>query len=593
MTLPTLPHLFRGSIAVAALAFALWIATDTLRTIVPLWSPLPWYDEWGTVEMLRRWQDGEASAAQALFAQHNEHRILVPRLVFIADGLLAHGGGLLSLGCIFAVQALHAGVFAAVLSRARPRTAGRWAIAALILALMFGLRQGENLTSAFQVQFVGVFAGATLTFALFAWELARAEAGAGAALPVAACLGASLLTALAMANGLVAAWIVAALAAAARRPARAVLAWAAWAATITAVYLWGYEAIPGHADPMDSLAHPTAFLLYVAAYLGSVASDDSVPLAAGLGAFGLALAAWAAWRTFGLPMRPGRPRPAAVAMVGVMLFAVAAAAVTASGRLSFGTLQALSSRYATGSVAFWAAQLTYWWVDPPRGTCRLGPSVLPLARPVALSLPSLARGAVAAVAVGLGVAVMGAQAPARTSFVNQSFAQNESANLLMLGLDDPAVVERAAWSDEMIRGLLPTLEADGLSIFASRDHARLGRSLDEVGPLGAPCGGGLDAAVADPALGLGGVRASGRALDGRRILRRVLLADAAGRVVGFGSGAVPGGGRDAWRGFALAAPGEAITAYGLVDGVRLCRIGEAVVAALAGPAPDPAAAAAR
>ena len=48
-----------------------------------------------------------------------------------------------------------------------------------------------------------------------------------------------------------------------------------------------------------------------------------------------------------------------------MLFAVVTAVITASGRLDFGVAQALSSRYVSGSVAFWCAQLCYWWIDPP------------------------------------------------------------------------------------------------------------------------------------------------------------------------------------------------------------------------------------
>ena len=215
MNAPTALHrLFWGALTVAALAFAGSIVADTLRAIVPLWSPLPWFDEWATVELLRAWHEGEMSAAEVLFAQHNEHRILLPRLVFFADDLLFRGGGYLSLAAIFAVQLLHAGLFAAVLGRARrspatPMRAGRWAVAAAVLALMFSLRQAENFSSGFQLQFVAVFAGATLSFVLFAAAVRRERmrGAAGAALP--ASLAAVLATSFTMANGLLAGYVVA------------------------------------------------------------------------------------------------------------------------------------------------------------------------------------------------------------------------------------------------------------------------------------------------------------------------------------------------------------------------------------------------
>ena len=85
IVLQTVGRAFARVVTVAAFGLALFIAVDTLRAIVSLWSPLPWFDEWATVNLISAWQKGDMTAAQVLFSQHNEHRILVPRLVFFID----------------------------------------------------------------------------------------------------------------------------------------------------------------------------------------------------------------------------------------------------------------------------------------------------------------------------------------------------------------------------------------------------------------------------------------------------------------------------------------------------------------------------
>ncbi len=221
---PTLRRVFWFSLTGLASVAAVFIVGDTLRAVVPLWSPLPWFDEWATVDLIAGWQDGTRTVGNVLFSQHNEHRILVPRLVFFADDLLFRGRGYLSLAAIFAVQLLHAGLFAAVLGRSRPARAGRWAIAAAVLAAMFSLRQDENFSSGFQLQFVAVFAGATLSFVLFGLAAKREVQRRPVRAALLASLGAALITTLTMANGLVVGYVLVVLALIARLRPRVALA---------------------------------------------------------------------------------------------------------------------------------------------------------------------------------------------------------------------------------------------------------------------------------------------------------------------------------------------------------------------------------
>ncbi|RYB01494.1 hypothetical protein [Lichenibacterium ramalinae] len=544
-------------VTLAAWAFAGHIVVDTLRTVVPLWSPLPWFDEWATVELIRAWQSGESSLPQILFAQHNEHRILVPRLVFFTDDLLFGGQGHASLAAIMLVQALHAGLFATLLARARG--AGRWALAAVVVALMFSLRQAENFTYGFQVQFVGVFAGAGASFALFGLAVARRRRGRPIAPALVAAALAALVTALTMANGLAAGFVLVALSLLARMPRRVTLACAAWAVLLAAVYLNGYVPVAHHTRPVESLDHPLGLLLYVATYLGGMGAPGPAAVPAALGVLGLLATAAAVARA----VRVGAGA-VELTLVGIMLFVGAAAAVTGAGRLGFGIDQALSSRYATGSAAFWAAQLAYWWTVAPR---------LPPPR------PGLARAGVAAVSLLLVAAMAQAQGGAKPEIARQSFALHESADLLLTGLHDPEVLGRTAWVVPDVERLLPVLRDDSLSIFATREAAALGRPVSSLGRVAAGgCGGGV-AALADPGLGPDGVRVSGVAEPGpgRALPRRIVVADATGTVVGLGSGAVPGAPRGSWRGFATAAAGARLDAFGWLPDRSLCRVGNATV----------------
>ncbi len=553
------------SLTAASCLFAGWIAFDTLRTIVSAWSPLPWFDSWATVDLLRAWRNDELTTAAVLFRQSNEHRILVPRLVFFADDASFRGEGYLSLAAIFVVQALHAGIHAALLNRSGLARHGGWAVAAVVLAMMFSLRQAENFSSGFQLQFVAVFAGATLSFALFGLVVARSRRGAAVAWPLAGSLAAVLMTTFTMANGLVAAVLLVVLAIVARQRRSIVLVCAAWACLLVVVYLHDYTAAQHHGQLSDNLRRPVALARYGLAYLGGIA-DTGVGGAILLGVVGVLAMLAAAIRV----CRRRGARPDALALVGVMAFVAATAAVTATGRLDHGVSQALASRYATGSATFWAAQISYWWIDPP-------------AWPNPHLGPKLARPAILVACLVLCFALSGEQRSARLPLAAQGFAQNDAANLFMLGLHDPAVAAEVAWSDADVQRLLPVMRDDRSSIFATPDFESIGRSVADRGSVASPdpCGGAVGDAVADPTLGQDGVRLSGTAWDGsaQHLIRRIVVADATGKLVGLGSGAVPGAGPSAWRGFAVAPRGTALTAYGSLPGRRLCRVGEATVTA--------------
>ena len=541
-------------------AFAVFIAVDTIRTIVRVYSPLPWFDAWATFEILKALADHAASPLAMLFAQHNEHRILVPRLLFFADAFWFHGLGQIDIAAIFLVQTLHATLFFWALGRARPIARGRWAVGGVVMALMFSLAQAENFSSGFQLAFVGVFASATASFVLFAHALTRRTEKLSGAL--ACSFAAVLVSAFTMANGVIAAYVLVVMALMARQGWRVTLACAAWAAAISIIYLHGYEFGEQNARSVDGLAQPAAFVSYVAIYLGS-ALGSTRALAGALGFVGIIAAMATAIR-----VSVARPmRPTSLMLVGVMLFVGATAVMTASGRINYGLQQALSSRYVTGSVTFWCAQLCYWWTDPP---------IWPAKRCVGVWA---SRTGVGIVSLLVLIAVSKAQSAAKPSLWSQSFLENDASNLLLLGFDDPAVIGRTAWSDADVQRLMPLLRERALSIFGGPDGATFGAPLSRKGLVTNPgtCTGAIMTAVADPGLGTDGARISGQAWNRaeHRQVRRVLLTNERGSVIGFASSGIPGDTLSDWRGYAVAKAGALVSAYGVLDGDRLCLLGSA------------------
>ena len=559
---------FLTVITIVAFAFSIFIVVDTIRTVTSFWSPLPWFDEWATTNLIGAWQNGDITAWQALFSQHNEHRILVPRLVFLADDLVFGGQGRMTMGIIFIVQFLHAGLFAIILGHSRPAHAGRWAIGAVVLAMMFSLHQAENFSSGFQLQFIAVFAGATLCLILFSLAALRERQGRPNVGLTSATFLAVVVTTFTMANGLISAYIILLLAFLIRLSIKTIMLYLTFFLFLTFIYFYRYQTVAHHSRPTEILYHPLEFFSYVATYLGNVVSISSLNAAILLGIAGIVATGCATLRV----VRSEQLRPGPIAMLGVMLFIGSTAVVTASGRLNFGVSQALSSRYVTGSVVFWSSQIVYWWIDPPR-------LVFSLRCSKSLERISV-RFAVFSFSLLLIIYIVQTQILSKTQIALQSFAQVHASDALMLGLYDPEAMAKTSWMEDDGSPVVDILRRNRLSIFSTADAASVGRPFAERGVVSEPCEGSVASAVADPKLGREGVKVAGIASagQGHRRVRRILLVDDMSRVVGLATGGVPQLGREHWLGYAVAPIGAAITAYGFDGGSRLCLIGRAEVA---------------
>lgn len=351
MTLPFSQNTRLQNFAIGSLA--LWMCAVCLAGVVRSYCSVPFWDMWnGELEFYQRVLAGDVSA---WYYQHNEHRLVVPRLFFYLDMRFFNGRSAFILGSQLLAHALSAWLVARLAWEARPG-ANRFGVVSLILAAMFNWSQENNFTWAFQVQFLLVYTFTIAAFFLFSRPFDSAKtlgwnglAGALCATAAAGC----------MANGLFVLPFCAAYVFVGHQRRKQALLLAVLSCVVWTAYLWNYASINGHASPLQSLLHhPLDVLVYLSKYLGSpflFLSSHSVALIGALGLFGLpALAGAAIAHDKAL-----RHRASSSALLWLAGFILLSALLTALGRLNFGTDQAIASRYSTPATIYWVSMLAW------------------------------------------------------------------------------------------------------------------------------------------------------------------------------------------------------------------------------------------
>jgi hypothetical protein len=544
---------FRWLPLLVPLALLAW----TTHAVFLAYSPTPFVDQWATY-----WEYREVLAngitLKYLLSQHNEHRILFPRLLFLVDLHWLSGRNIINLVVIGLIQLLGAAFYINVARSPRPgllRVLGL----AVALGLMVSLGQWENLFWGFQVQFVGVYVAGAWSIYLFL----RSDADPDH--PRLRLIGAALLLVVAtftMANGVFAGLAAFAVALATGRRVRTWLTAGLLTLILVAIYLHGYHPIAEHSPPSLALAHPADFLSYVLMYLGNVwlLARHWHAVTAGLLGVGLTLA------MITVTLRSARNDVARSTLLAIALFIAIGAAATALGRLSFGIGQSLSSRYVTPTGHFWAAQALFWAITAEaKGSGRFK-----LLSATALMLALLLL---------LPVQVLG-----RQGLLNTRERVLLGSSALIGGAKDADAIG-GLYTVDGVRDLYPFMRQQRLSIFADDAGPAIGSAFHPVLAPSDRCRGSFD--EVKPATDKSAFeRAYGWSWDNvaRAPFARVILTDSGGRVIGIGfSGLGRPDVRDAlhsrralyagWISSAPATPGLT-SAYGMLQDGHACFVGQ-------------------
>lgn len=302
---------------------------------------VPFWDQWEFVLLLKKFKTGALSFPD-LWAQHNEHRILFPKLIML---VLAAATGW-DIRYEFYANFFLAGltfVFLNLLSR--KEAGGRCApwFSVVSAFLVFSPVQVENWTWGWQIQiFLGVLGAVVAVWSVSRWPAQWKG--------LIVAMGAALLASYSFNNGLLT-WPVVGilLLAQGQWKMRHIGLWAA--AFIISVFLYyhGYQKPELHPSLLYPLNHPYDYIRYVFAYLGSPLAFSKREHAIVIGILLtciLCIASVQVWRSG----REGFQR--LLPWLALALYSILSAAVTGIGRLGFGVDQAMSGRYTTISTPF-------------------------------------------------------------------------------------------------------------------------------------------------------------------------------------------------------------------------------------------------
>lgn len=542
------------------LLLPLWIAAVTVRELVAAHNAVQFNDQWSHVTLWRLILQGEPWV-HYLLGLHNEHRIVLPRLVALADYAWFDGRNIATSLAMLLLQLTGAACFvrlARQLQAGWPRALGL----AAALAFVFTLAQWENLFWGFQVCFVGVHA-------LAVWALYCFVSATGGPVLRWRRLGLALLLLAAstfmLANGLFAGVAMAAIALAGRRGWRAVALPVAATALLLALQLIGYQRPPHDPAPPLDAHRLLGMLAYASAYLGNVFVPPSLGTAQAAGALGLAGALAMAWRLG----RTRAPSALSLVMFGIVVLVLITALATAMSRAHFGTGQALSSRYATPTAYFWAAQLMFW-ADQAGGA------------------PRRVRQGLALLLAGICVLMLLVETRASQALAGTRERLLLGASAQVGGTDDAPALQGIFPELEVVKALTGFLRAQRLSVFARPPPAQVGQPLRQVVVETHPdgCRGAFDRLL--PVAGQAGtLRAAGWAWDAdvQQPPRWIALTDVRQQVLGLAPSGVrrldvPAALREVrhrdtgWIGSLRRPVAGPVIAYALLAEGWACRLGE-------------------
>jgi len=325
-----LAYLAAFLVPIALLSLILWgIWTRTPQA--------PFWDEWQNVDMVLHFKQGTLQFAD-FWAFHNEHRIVIPRMIDLALIDLSHWNEQVMMTFDVGLAVAEAGLLLAAVRRGLNSTRWMFVLVAPISLLLFSLGQYENWLWSFQITFICTVVGVACCVYGFARQPASWE-------PFLLALIGAFVASWSSVGGTMA-WI-AFLPAAWRAGRSKGIVWTITAAAVLITYFQGFP----HQSPFHFSLGMFGFALgYLGAPLGGLSVKLSLVCALLSVVFVLTnLVVY--WRTHD-------DGASLDAWLGLALFALAVDGVTTLGRYNlFGFRDFLTSRYQVFSVLWWVAVL--------------------------------------------------------------------------------------------------------------------------------------------------------------------------------------------------------------------------------------------
>jgi len=512
------------------------IAASTIVVAYPSLSPLPLFDQWGFLEPSYVWR--------TLFDVHSEHRIVLSKLVFLAD-LCLLGGRNIAEFVVTAMMLLAIGglYWAAVgLDRFASWTHRALAAAMVICFAISPLTIGVLLWG-MHVQNVGVNLFAGVAFFLLALGASKGPATRARYLTLSFAVAFAVFATFTSANGLLVSFLLI-VEAVGLRLRRREIAWIAAGAVIAAALFLHGNTAQGNAIKTITTS-PWGVAKFFFLFLGcivpqAVTLSDAPTLQPLVFALGLASVVVLAFNAFVYVRRSrsGSCEELAVFSLVCGMFFLSSAALVAAGRYPFGIDHAYTEHYNILRVLYWANLLL------SIGACWKTPRAWQL---------------LGALAIGAAV-VLCMEIPTRMDGLkSRDAALNDSAAAIAAGVYDMGAWGGVNQWNESNPGTHPFMRAqaellrrNNWSVFHDAPAAWMGRNIRRLPLADTSCPGAITGSqIHSDQLGqyqivLGWVNHPVQSDKEPQIV----LVDGSGKIIGFGAISATRNGQTEWRGYA-------------------------------------------
>lgn len=425
------------------------------------YSPIPYWDMWdSTLNFAIKVSVGDW---RAWWAQHNEHRIVLSRLLFWADINLFGGLSISLIVANYLIVGLSAFVLTRILHVYTNKLINKnyeLIISFFIVGWLFQWMQSQNFVWGFQSQFLLVQLLPLCSFYYLSKSISFTSAGRGA-FSIACLLG--LLSVGTMANGLIVLPMMLIYAILYRQSKFRIGTLSALTIFSSYFYLVDYVSPGGHGSLFKTIAHnPIGLAEYALTYLGSPFHYLARGLMRGLVA---PMAGFVFIVLYFLLIKKSfssiQKNPLKFALIFFIAFIVATATVTGGGRLLFGVQQALDSRYTTPAIMAWA-------------------TLLILYSPAIPVLASKAGKLGALLFIGFCLAIFTLQFKALGSESQLNFSKQVAGLALAMGILDSDRISAVYPSAEGALGISDVAKQKNLSFFAIEPYVSAGKPLGDT-----------------------------------------------------------------------------------------------------------------
>jgi len=309
---------------------------------------IPYMDQWdGFLDILVALREGSFDFS-SLWAQHNEHRPLFPKIIMLLLASISHWNVIWEQYFSLFIQF---GTLLLVFDISRRSLSNKNRVILKIIAsmLLFSMVQYENWSWGWQIQiFLNIFA---VTFTV--WTIAKyPDSWIGFFLAI---LGAIIAT-YSFANGMLI-WIIVffwILLANTPKKLPFVLIWLFTASGIILSYIYQYAKPSHHPSLLDFLEKPFDFIAFFLSYIG-LPFGRFYYLTGSIifGILGICILSYLIINAF--IYRQNDFLKKYLPWLALILYALSSAILTGIGRSGFGAAQALYSRYTSFSLLFWVS----------------------------------------------------------------------------------------------------------------------------------------------------------------------------------------------------------------------------------------------